>query len=121
MTTVGLAGNLNNRTEYSTMTRMTGPYKLIFGLFYRLFRQQQWTKAFYYYHDDTSYNKPHSECYMLMASLGSGLTMVFRQTQNYDAINIPFDENSETRETHRNKLRSASFRSNGKYDINESN
>lgn len=92
---------------------MTGPYKLIIGFFQRLFIQQKWRHTFYFYHNDRGPNSPHSECFMLMTSLNAGLSQMFRSNQ-YEARHIEFNEMRETREQYKDKLRSASFKSNGR-------
>lgn len=112
LTSVGLASSLDNKTEYSTMIRMTGPYKLTFRFFFNLFRQFRWRQAFYFYHNDR--HQSHSECFMLMTSLSQGLSSIFR-SDSYEARNIEFNEMRENRENYRDKLRSASFKSNGEF------
>ncbi|KAI6182297.1 ANF-receptor domain-containing protein [Aphelenchoides bicaudatus] len=129
LTTVGLSTNLDDKTaEYTMMTRMVGPYKFVIAFIYRLFLAYKWRQAFYFYHNDRSKNNPNSECYMvcvldraceciylfqLMSSLSMGLYRFFKPNHTYDTINIEFNQNRDTRAHYREKLKSASFKSNG--------
>ncbi|CAD6186272.1 unnamed protein product [Caenorhabditis auriculariae] len=103
ITPIGLTMNLDDKTEYQLMTRISSPYKLAAKAMKNLFLTQQWRQHVYmFHHPKTNPSLPVDECFMLMASVQSMVREVIEMQHNYFVFN---EDSVEPRETKRAEYR----------------
>ncbi|VDM39126.1 unnamed protein product [Toxocara canis] len=113
ITSIGLTSNLDNRTEYQLMTRITSPYKVVTRAVTKVFDKMQWLKVAYIFneqrHGSSNTGIPYGECYLQMASLQRLQYKKNRMDHNY----FMFNELKQDRDVLRDSLKKASALSNG--------
>uniref|UniRef100_A0A915B2P3 Guanylate cyclase n=1 Tax=Parascaris univalens TaxID=6257 RepID=A0A915B2P3_PARUN len=112
ITSIGLTSNLDNRTEYQLMTRITSPYKVVTRAVTKVFDKMHWLKVAYIFneqrHGSSDTGIPYGECYLQMASLQRLQYKKNKMDHNY----FMFNELKRDQEVLRDSLRRASWRSN---------
>ncbi|CAJ0561073.1 unnamed protein product, partial [Mesorhabditis spiculigera] len=73
ITPIGLTGNLDDKREYTMMTRINSPYKFLRESIKALWREYEWERAVFLFHDPRYRNKdqsqPSGECYLALATI----------------------------------------------------
>ncbi|VDL72231.1 unnamed protein product [Nippostrongylus brasiliensis] len=106
ITPIGLTMNLDNKMEYQTLTRISGPYKVVAQSVVALFRYHQWTRHVFLFHHVKGSAMAVGECFLLMASIQVTVKQIITMEHNF----FTFNQNEQVnRSQFKNYLKQSSF------------
>uniref|UniRef100_A0AC35U3F6 ANF_receptor domain-containing protein n=1 Tax=Rhabditophanes sp. KR3021 TaxID=114890 RepID=A0AC35U3F6_9BILA len=117
ITSIGLTSNLDDKSEYTLLTRVSSPYKNVVNASISLFNKMKWSKVAYLFHEPrlvhSNITDPFGECYMFINSLQKKMNMEVenKQTHNYNTI----DEDNLSIKDITEYLQRLSLHANGKF------
>ncbi|KAK6014544.1 hypothetical protein OSTOST_20071, partial [Ostertagia ostertagi] len=98
---IGLTMNLDDKTEYQTLTRISGPYKVVAQSVVALFRYHNWARHVFLFHHVKGSAAAVGECFLLMASI-----QIINMEHNF----FTFNQNEHVnRNLYKNYLMQSSF------------
>ncbi|EYC43642.1 hypothetical protein Y032_0486g2334 [Ancylostoma ceylanicum] len=106
ITPIGLTMNLDNKMEYQTLTRISGPYKVVAQSVVALFKYHNWTRHVFLFNHVKDAAMGVGECYLLMASIQMKIKQIIKMEHNF----FTFNQNEKiNRSQMKNYLMQSSF------------
>uniref|UniRef100_A0A7I4XUC4 ANF_receptor domain-containing protein n=1 Tax=Haemonchus contortus TaxID=6289 RepID=A0A7I4XUC4_HAECO len=85
ITSIGLTMNLDNKEEYQTLTRISGPYKVVAQSVFALFKYHGWMRHVFLFHHVKG--SAFGECFLLMASIQHTVKQILHMEHNFFTFN----------------------------------